>query len=184
MTPPHDDDAVLFVYEHILRDYGQEFLEKLAAQEPKWVRGTAAPAALVGQEGYLGNITGYMMPADAPATAFAPEEDFFITWPQRAAMFKLTRHKAAARLFLAYMTSHEYQSYLVKNGLWSVRQDIEPPDGLRQLSEYSNTDPLGFIAWMRNREHIYELQREMTKIFGPVRGESPLTDPELLAITS
>lgn len=179
LTPPHDDDAVLYMYDHMIRKHGKEFLVELAAQNPTFVRGTAAPALLVGQEGFLGNLTGYPTYPEQPSIGFIPEGDQFVTWPQRAAMFKLTRHKAAARLFLAYLTSYEFQS---ERGSWSVRQDVAVPAGLRAVEEYSNTDPLDFIQWMRDRKHIHELRLLMAEIFGPVRGESPLTEQKLIKL--
>ncbi len=179
LTPPHDDDAVLYVYDRIIERHGMPFLVKLAAQKPCFVRGTAAPAVLVGRRGFLGNITGYLPAANQPSISFIPEYDFFVSWPQRAAMFRLTRHKAAARLFLAYLTSYEYQS---SREAWSVRGDVSAPSGLLPLEAYSNTDPLGFIEWMRDRKHIHDLREQMKKLFGPVRGQSPLTDPALLKL--
>lgn len=177
LTPPHDDDAVLFVYDHILQRYGEQFLCKLAGQNPFFVRGTAAPASLVGRQRFLGNLTGYLSAPDQPSCSFIPAKDFFVTWPQRAAMFRLTRHKMAARLFLAYLTSYEYQSI---RGTWSVRTDVAQPPGLMPLHSYRNTDPLQFIRWMEDRQHIYQLKKQMCHIFGPVCGQSPLTDPNLL----
>ncbi len=179
LTPPHDDDAVLYVYDRIIERYGTRFLAKLAAQRPCFLRGTAAPAILVGRRGFLGNLTGYLPAPNQPSVSFIPENDFFVSWPQRAAMFKLTRHKAAARLFLAYLTSYEYQS---ARGAWSVRSDVPPPEGLLPLEEYSNTDPLAFIEWMLDRKHIHELRLQMRRLFGPVKGLSPLTDPALLKL--
>lgn len=179
LTPPHDDDAVLFVYDHILQQYGEAFLWRLAEQRPYFLRGTAAPAILVGQRGLRGNLTGYLTEPGQPSISFIPSSDFFVSWPQRAAMFKLTRHKAAARLFLAYLTSYEYQT---SRGTWPVRTDVAPPPGLMPLSSYNNTNPLEFISWMRDRQHIHELRMKMQSIFGLVRGQSPLTDPALLRL--
>lgn len=179
LTPPHDDDAVLFVFDHIIQKYGVDYLHKLKAQNPAFVRGTAAPAALVGQKGYLGNIVGYPTYPNQPSEAFIPEDDFFITWPQRAAMFKLTKHKATAKLFLAYLASYEFQS---SRGTWSTRTDVTDLGGLKPIEAYKNTDPLEFIIWMRDRKHIHELRALFTEIFGEVKGESPLTDPGLLRV--
>lgn len=177
LTPPHDDDAVLFVYDKILQRHGEGFLCRLAAQRPCFLRGTAAPAILVGRRGFLGNITGYLPAPNQTSVAFIPKTDFFVTWPQRAAMFKLTRHKNAARLFLSYIVSYEYQS---ARGAWSTRTDVAPPAGLQPLSSYSNTNPQEFIDWMRDRRHLHELRVKMQRIFGPVCGQSPLKDPNLL----
>ena len=179
LTPPHDDDAVMYVYDHILQKHGDGFLTQLAAQSPAFVRGTAAPALLVGQEGVWGNLTGYPTYPEQPSIGFIPEDDVFVSWPQRAAMFKLTRHKAAARLWLAYLTSHEHQS---GRGSWSVRDDVEPPEGLQEIEAYPNTNPLDFISWMRDRRHIHDLRVKMETVFGPVRGQSPLTDQALIKL--
>ncbi len=73
LTPPHDDDAVLFVYDKIIQKYGVSFLLKLAAQNPLFLRGTAAPAALVGRHRFLGNITGYMTEPGQPSVSFIPK---------------------------------------------------------------------------------------------------------------
>lgn len=179
LTPPHDDDAVLYVFDHIIKKYGIEFLHELKKQNPTFVRGTAAPAALVGQKGYLGNIVGYPTYPDQPSQSFIPEDDFFITWPQRAAMFKLTKNKATARLFLAFLASHEFQS---SRGFWSTRTDVTALGGLVPLDHYKNTDPLDFIIWMRDRKHIHELRTIFKDIFGEVKGESPLKDPSLFRV--
>lgn len=126
----------------------------------------------------MGNIIGYPTAPIDPSVGYIPTEDFFITWPQRGAMFKLTRHKAA-RLFLAWVTGYEHQ---VSWGSWSVREDVRPPQGLKPLESYQNTDPLKFIVWMRDRKHIHQLRMKMQAVFGPVQGQSPLTDPDLLRL--
>lgn len=179
LTPPHDDDAVLFVYDKILQKHGLEFLKKLAKQNPTFVRGTAAPAVLVGKKEFTGNITGYFAGKNDPIESFIPKEDFFVSWAQRACMFKITKHRAAAKLWLAYLTSYEHQS---SRGTWSVRKDVETPTGLSPIEKYNNTNPLEFIKWMRDREHLHNLRLLMEEIFGPVTGESPLTDYELLKL--
>ncbi len=88
-------------------------------------------------------------------------------------MFRLTRHKAAARLFLAYITSREYQ---ILKGSWPVRTDVPSPDGLKSLSSYSNTNPMEFIEWMRGRKHLHDLRELLKDVFGPVKGMPPGTD--------
>ena len=58
LTPPHDDDAVLYVFDHIIRKYGVEYHHELKSLNPTLVRGTAATAALGGKRGLRGNIVG------------------------------------------------------------------------------------------------------------------------------
>lgn len=179
MAPPHDDDAVLYVFDYIIKKYGVDFLHDMKKQNIRFVRGTAAPAALVGQKGFLGNIVGYPTYPDQPSQSFIPDDELFITWPQRAAMFKLTKSKAAARLFLAYVASFEFQN---SRGFWSTRTDVTEMGGLEPLPNYKNTDPLDFIKWMRDRENIHNLRTLFTEIFGEVKGESPLKDPSLFRV--
>lgn len=40
---PHDDDAVLYVFDKIIQKYGIGFVEKLQANGVQWVRGTQTP---------------------------------------------------------------------------------------------------------------------------------------------
>lgn len=119
-----------------------ELAVQVAAQKPVFVWGTVTPAIWVGQDGYLGNLIGYPTMPDQCSVGFIPREDYFISRPQRGAMFRLTRHKAAAGLFLAYLTGYEHQS---ARGTWSVREDVEPPKGLSAIESYANTGPMAFI---------------------------------------
>ncbi|WP_439443735.1 ABC transporter substrate-binding protein [Listeria aquatica] len=182
LTYPHDDDAVLYVYDKIIEKYGDEYLEKLKEQNPTFLRGTAAPAAIVAKgsyEGrkYTGNLTGYAQSPKSDALSFVPKTDPFITWTQRAAMFDKTRHKAAAKLFLSFISSKEYQS---SGQIWPTRTDLKSMSPYKELEKYPNTDFNDFAKWMSDREHIENLKQKMITYFGEVEGESPLTDKGLL----
>lgn len=175
---PHDDDAVLYVYDHLLKKYGVEFIQDLAKLNPVFARGTAGPPLLVGEQGYLGNIVGYQTGPDQASQSFIPKSDFFISWGQRIAMFKLTKHKACARLFLAYVQSLEFQQGL---GNYSVRKDIDFGD-TPWIGSYENTNPTGFYEFMRDRKHIGELRALMQETFGPVHGLSPVEDYQTIKL--
>ncbi|WGD37978.1 ABC transporter substrate-binding protein [Lysinibacter sp. HNR] len=176
---PHDDDAVLYVYMKIVEKYGEEYLQQLADQNPTFIRGTAANGPLVGQQGYLATLTGYAIGPQERSIAIIPEEDPFISWVQRTAIFEQAKHPAAAKLYLAFITSKEYQSTFIT---WPTRTDVPTPEGLKPLSEYPNSDPMDFIEWMSDRQGVADAEVLMEKYFGPVVGESPLTDPALLEI--
>ncbi|KXH68101.1 ABC-type Fe3+ transport system [Colletotrichum salicis] len=51
LTYPNDDDAVLFAFDLILKQYGFAWLDKLIALNPRWVRGTQTPLTILGQNG-------------------------------------------------------------------------------------------------------------------------------------
>lgn len=142
LTYPHDDDAVLYVYDKIIEKYGDEYLEKLKNQNPTFLRGTAAPAEIVAKgsykdKEYIGNLTGYTQMPKSDANSFVPKEDPFITWTQRAGMFKQTKHKAAAKLFLSFISSKEYQS---SGQIWPTRTYLKPMNSYKELDTYQNTD--------------------------------------------
>lgn len=180
LTLPNDDDAVLYVYDALEKRFGTSFLERLRDQHPTWVRGTAAPAALIGTgPEFLGNVTGYGTDEGAPSKAFTPIDEPFLTWIQRAALFEQSDSQAAGRLFLAFLASAEHQS--VYPG-WRTRDDVPPPDGLRPLASYANTSTAAFTEWMSDRAAVAATRDRMEQLFGAVTGESPLLDLELLAI--
>lgn len=43
ITYPHDDDAVLYIFDKIIQKYGIGFIEQLQANGVQWVRGTQTP---------------------------------------------------------------------------------------------------------------------------------------------
>ncbi|MGL4697901.1 ABC transporter substrate-binding protein [Enterococcus larvae] len=179
LTYPHDDDAVLFVYSQMIKKHGEQFLADLAKLNPLFIRGTAGPPLLVGKQGLLGSLTGYETMPEQPSQSFIPKNDFFISWGQRIAMFKLTKHKAAARLFIAFVQSYEFQQSL---GHYTVRKDISLKNDT-WIGDHSTTDPLGFYTFMRDREYIGRLRNQMQSYFGPVKGESPVVDHKMIKLT-
>jgi len=179
LTYPHDDDAVLYVYDQLIEQYGERILSDLASLNPLFVRGTAGPPLLVGLNGLLGSLTGYETLPTQPSQSYIPENDFFISWAQRIAMFKLTKHKAAAKLFLAFVQSEDYQRSL---GKYTV-QKANSQSALHWIGDYENTNPIGFYEFMRNRAHINHLRVLMEKHFGPVTGPSPVDDHKMIKLT-
>lgn len=178
-TFPHDDDAVLYVFDNLMRIHGEGILDEFAAVEPFFVRGTAAPPVLVGMNDFKGTLTGYETYPDQPSVSYIPEGDFFISWAQRIAMFKATRHKAAARLFIAFVQSAGFQETL---GRYTVRKDVDLHNE-KWIGDYDNTNPAGFYEWMRDRTHIGELRAKFAEKFGPVVGASPVEDHRLIKLS-
>ncbi|MFF6793673.1 ABC transporter substrate-binding protein [Streptomyces filamentosus] len=64
LTYPHDDDAVLYQFEQIIARHGHGWLEKLLAQNPLWVRGTATPLEVIAS-GERGHLRLVLLPAAA-----------------------------------------------------------------------------------------------------------------------
>jgi len=183
LTYPNDDDAVAYVYAKIEEKYGLDFLKKLAQQNPKFFRGTAAPAFIIQYDTshqYYADITGYMNDdLKSEASYFIPQNDPFIVWNQRAAIFKQSKNKAAAKLFLSYLSSYEFQSSYPG---WRTRIDVSEYGNLPPLETLKNVSTSDFTEWMSDREKVKKYRIHLEKIFGKVSGETPMMDAELMKI--
>jgi len=183
LTYPHDDDAVLFVFKKIVDQYGWEYIDELLAQNPQWIRGTEAPGVVVGRAEKAGSfgIAGYFDNNlyQNGSRFILPTTDPFLTWAQTGAMFKLTKNKAAAQLYISWLTSKKMQEQWIQ---WSVRQDVNLKNGYRYFTQYTNTSPKEFEDFMLDRASLNIFKAQIEAKIGPVLGGSPLTDPDILAI--
>lgn len=182
LTYPHDDDATLFLYKKIVDKYGWEYIDDLLKQNPRWIRGTAAPVSQVAKGNYLGTMGAagaFDKAIDGGAEVILPIEDHFLTWAQTAGIFKKSKHKATAKLYLTWLLSKKMQNNWVQ---WSVRKDIPTKASYKNYREYLNTSPVEFREFMLDRESLNKFSDEIEKKIGPVRGGSPLTDPDILSL--
>ncbi len=175
ITYPHDDDAVLYLFDKIVHKYGLEFMDKLKAQDVQWVRGTQTPRDAV-EAGKYAVATGTSGPLVSPSGANArfilPTNDPFLTWAQTGAIFKDAKHPAAARLYMSWTLSRANQSAPRQ---FPLRKDVPPPAGYKPLSDY-NTKHEDFLAFMRDRARVERLKSLFERLIGPVQGISPLKD--------
>jgi len=175
ITYPHDDDAVLYGFDKIVRKYGLEFIDKLKAQDVQWVRGTQTPRDAVEQGKYAVSTgtSGSFVPAPGTNARFVlPASDPFATWAQTGAIFKDAPHPASARLYMSWMLSLPVQS---NPRQFPLRKDVPPQAGYKPLSEY-NTSPADFLAFMRDRARVERARSLFERLIGPVQGISPLKD--------
>ncbi|KAF2970574.1 hypothetical protein GQX73_g3005 [Xylaria multiplex] len=176
LTYPNDDDAVLYAFDLIMQQYGYEWFEKLLAQNPRWVRGTATPVTLLSQSNSTSAVSFTsgvgLTPPDSIGLAF-PTKGLFVTWPQRAAILKDAPHPEGAKLLHNYLLSKEHQSSLSS---WSVRSDVSAPGGYADLADIPSTNPNGFEGFMANRERVERLKLFFEDKIGTPQGLSPLKD--------
>ena len=172
---PHDDDAVLYVFDKIVQKYGIGFIDKLQANGVQWVRGTQTPrdAVEVGKYAVSAGTSGAFVPVEAANTRFVlPANDPFLTWAQTGAIFKDARHPAAARLYMSWMLSLPMQA---QPRQFPLRKDVSPLPGFKPISQY-NTSPEDFRSFMRDRARVERLKSLFERLIGPVQGISPLKD--------
>lgn len=174
-TYPNDDDAVLYDFKLTIDKYGWTWLRDLMAQHPAFVRGTPYSAAPVAAGQYLATLGTAGDPAP-DATMVFPARDPFNTWVQHGAIFKQARHKAAAELFLSWITSRSFQQQDIATWTWSVRKDVPPPAGLRPLADYKQTGAHNFDAFMANRAAVEQFRAQVQLYTGQVQGPDP-ADP-------
>lgn len=172
---PHDDDAVLYVFDKIIQKYGIDFIAKLQANGVQWVRGTQTPRDAVEQGKYAVSAatSGAFVPVDSANTRFVlPTSDPFLTWAQTGAIFKDAKHPAAAKLYVSWMLSKPVNATPRQ---FPLRKDIAPPAGFKSVDQY-NTSPEDFLAFMRDRARVERLKSLFERLIGPVQGISPLKD--------
>jgi ABC-type Fe3+ transport system substrate-binding protein len=177
LTYPNDDDAVLWQFQQLVEKYGWEYLDKLRAQNPQWIRGTRPAANTVTSGAKEATFTAsgaLVQPADSTVTFTVPKKGPFLTWAQSAAILKDAKHPAGAKLYLSWLTSKEYQESMVSQ--FSVRCDVRPKAGWGTVFDYPNTDPTAFPRWLRDRAAVEEFRNQITFYIGAPKGESPTED--------
>ncbi|MEU0676959.1 extracellular solute-binding protein [Streptomyces sp. NPDC006172] len=173
-TYPNDDDAVLYYFKQLTDKYGFDYLKKLLAQHPKFVRGTQDSADLVGTGDYVASF-GSSGSSSGVSTVTLPRTSPWVAWPQTGAILKNAPHKAAAKLYLSWLLSKEAQEHAI--GTWSGRTDIAAPAGRKGIFDYANMNPLGLGAFMSDRAALDRYKARISLYVGDVRGVNP-SDPQ------
>ncbi|MFI2073846.1 ABC transporter substrate-binding protein [Streptomyces triculaminicus] len=172
-TYPNDDDAVLYYFKQLTDKYGFDYLNKLLAQNPKFVRGTADASALVGKDGYVANFGSSGSSSGLSKTSI-PEKSPWVAWPQTGAILKDAPHKAAAKLYMSWILSKQYQE---KSYGWSSRTDVATPAGRKGIFDYANMNRLGLGKFMSDRAALDRYKARINLYVGDVKGANP-ADPE------
>ncbi|WP_338778589.1 extracellular solute-binding protein [Streptomyces sp. DG1A-41] len=173
-TYPNDDDAVLYYFKQLTDKYGFDYLKKLLAQNPKFVRGTQDSADLVGSGDYVASF-GTSGGVSGLAETTLPKKSPWVSWPQTGAMLKDAPHKAAAKLYLSWLLSKEAQRDSI--GTWSARTDVAAPAGRKGIFDYANMNPLGLGEFMSDRTALDRYKARINLYVGDVKGVNP-SDPK------
>ncbi|MDW6004536.1 ABC transporter substrate-binding protein [Vibrio mangrovi] len=167
---PNDDDAVEFLFKRYTETYGRDWLAAMTEQNLSFKRGSHTPGVAVRQREKLIGIGTSGSPIPDPSDNLKwvlPENDPFLAWGQRAAIVKNANNMEAAKLYMSWLLSEEFQG----NANWPVRTDIAPRAGLAPIWEYPNANLEAFPAFMRNREEVELWRQTFSLYFGEVQGE-------------
>jgi ABC-type Fe3+ transport system substrate-binding protein len=198
LTLPNDDDAVNYLFSIIVNRYGWSWLEALNKQDVQWVRGTATPGYILveGRAGsnaaqgnprpkdYIANndtrvlsftTAGYPLPDTGLAWSNPAAPEQYMAWTQTAAIFATTPRPETAKLFVAFITSTEFQDAMSGGGeLPTLDMSIDRKYGVTPIDENENTQANGYALFTNNRPLVdwYKMQYETT--LGTPQGVSPL----------
>jgi len=153
--------------------YGWEYLEKLVATVPVWTRGTAMPYVAINKGWYAASFTTFWAfePSPGMNTKFLlPEEDYVLTWFQAAGIPLQAKHKAAAKLYLNWMLSEEFQEKWLQ---FPVRRDVEAPAGYQSVHHH-NSSPADFHRSLLKRDIVERFPMQMLHLIGPAEGPTPI----------
>lgn len=159
-----------------MQEFGYEWFEKLLRQNPRWVRGTATPVTLLSEANSTVAATftaGIGLQSSGNLNVTIPTKGSFVTWAQRAAIFKDAPHPEAAKLLHNFMLSYEHQN---GTGSWSVLKDVPAPEGYPGIMDIPSTNPAEFDRFMSDRVRVERLKLFFEDKIGTAQGLSPLID--------
>jgi ABC-type Fe3+ transport system substrate-binding protein len=176
-TYPHDDDTTLYLYHTIILKYDWDYMPRLMANEPQFVRGhlgiaqaVASGKAAVSFDATAGTTLTAKRNGGKIDLAF-PAEDQFPIWENRCAIFRSAPHASATCLFQAWLLSREYQQAFAP-GFWPARGDIAPNGGLKSVGQYATSNQ--FREFILNTGLVTELRARFESIIGPPKGNPVL----------
>ena len=170
-TYPHVDDVTLYLYSIIVEMHGFEFLDKLKANEPSFVRGHlgVSRAIAAGEKAVTFDAVArevQQQSAEGKPIAMAlSETEPMPVWAQSAGVFKDAPHPNAAKLFIAWYLQPEQQRRV---GHWPSRSDVPPPQGLKPLASYRLAN--AYRDFIMDEARAKTLRERYLKFTGPVMG--------------
>ena len=166
---PADDDATLYAFHTVVEKYGWDYMDRYMAQQPKFVQGHLGVARSLGSGESLASLdntvssTVNVQRAGGKLALAAPASDALPVFFTAEAILKDAPHPNAAKLFVSWFLSKEWQS---STGVYSSRNDVPPPAGLKPLSSYRLA--AGYLQFVINESELIALRKRFEGYTGPV----------------
>jgi ABC-type Fe3+ transport system substrate-binding protein len=170
-TFPHVDDVTLYLYSTIVEKHGWDFVDKLKALEPAFVRGHlgVSRAIAAGEKALTFDAVAREVQQQSgegkPIAMALSETEPMPVWAQAAGVFKDAPHPNAAKLFIAWYLQPEQQRRV---GHWPSRSDVPPPEGLKPLSSYNLAN--AYRSFIMDEARAKTLRARYEAFTGPVTG--------------
>jgi ABC-type Fe3+ transport system substrate-binding protein len=164
---PSADDATLFAFATIVQKYGWGYMKHYMTQQPRFVHDRAAATHSIGSgESYASFDVTVSGARDAQRGGgkldlAGPADDYLPVFFSAEAIFKDALHPNAAKLFVSWFLSKEWQS---RNGLYSSRNDVPSPAGLPPLSKHRLEDR--YVDFVSNETNIADLRQRFETYTG------------------
>jgi ABC-type Fe3+ transport system substrate-binding protein len=166
---PADDDASLFAFATIVQKYGWGYMTQYMKQQPKFVQGHLGVAHSIGSGESLASFDTTVSSAldvqhaGGKIALAGPTDDYLPIFFTAEAILKDAPHPNAAKLFVTWFLSKEWQS---RTGVYSSRSDVPPPAGLPQLSSYRLEER--YAEFVSSENQVADLRKRFESYTGPV----------------
>jgi ABC-type Fe3+ transport system substrate-binding protein len=166
---PSDDDATLFAFATVVQKYGWGYMAQYMHQQPRFVQGHLAVARSISSGESYASFDATVSSAlavqrDGGKIELAgPTDDYLPIFFAAEAILKDAPHPNAAKLFVTWFLSKEWQS---RTGIYSSRSDVPTPSGLPLLSSYRLEDR--YVEFVSNETNLADLRRRFESYTGPV----------------
>jgi len=165
---PADDDATLFAFGTIVQKYGWGYMAQYMKQQPKFVQGHLGVARSIGSgesiAGFDNTVSSALdvQRAGGKIALAGPSDDYLPVFFTAEAILKDAPHPNAAKLFVTWFLSKEWQS---RTGVYSSRSDVPPPAGLPSLSIFRLEER--YVEFVNNESLLADLRRRFESYSGP-----------------
>lgn len=168
---PQDDDATLYDFNSITKKYGWGYWDKYFANQPKFIQGHLDVARSISSGNNLVTLDTIASISLGEKQAGKPQDIAFSSvdplpiWALTGAVFKDAPHPNAAKLFISFYLSKEFQATLPA-GTWPVRSDVAPSGGMKPILSYKVVN--SYREFLTNEKQLVELRARFAKLVGPI----------------
>jgi ABC-type Fe3+ transport system substrate-binding protein len=166
---PSDDDAALYAFYTIVQKYGWRYMQQYMSQQPKFVRGHLGVARAIASGEHVATFDSSMTAvvaaqrAGAKLAVVAPKDDAMPVFFTAEGILKDAPHPNAAKLFVTWYLSKDWQE---QTGIYSSRNDVSPPSGLKALSTYRLANR--YAQFVANEKELVRLRKQFEEYTGPI----------------
>ena len=165
---PAENDASLFAFTTIVKKYGWGFMAQYMKQQPKFVQGHLAVArSLAAGESLVSfdttvRSTLEVQRAGGKIALIAPTGDYLPVSFSAEAILKDAPHPYAAKLFVTWLLSKEWQA---RTGLYSPCSDVPEPADLPPLSRSRLEER--YAEFVSSEDLVADVRRRFERYSGP-----------------